>query len=135
MEAHCVDLAAETIGLAPVELVHAALIFEHTGLGLCLENALALIVPRGWLSAVLQLPGDPIDSRYESMQSLREHFALIEPAGFRRALEARGLTLVHEAQRSLPRGKAFWLGVFATDPESACGPGSGRNPEDRRVRG
>ena len=134
IEAHCVDLAAETIELAPVELVHAALIFEHAGLGLCLENALALVAPRGWLSAVLQLPGDPVESPYESIRRLREHFVLVEPAALRRAVEARGMALMREAQSPLPQGKAFWMGVFANDPGNASGPGAGRTLSDRRAR-
>src|SRR5579863_7561131 len=55
LELHQVDLAADRIALPPVELVHAALVFEHTGVDLCLENALSLVAPAGYLSVVLQL--------------------------------------------------------------------------------
>jgi len=37
-----------------VELVHAALIFEHAGTGRCLENAISLVSPGGHLSVVTQ---------------------------------------------------------------------------------
>ena len=43
LQLHCVDLAHETVDLEPVQLVHAALVFEHTGTGRCLENALSLV--------------------------------------------------------------------------------------------
>jgi trans-aconitate methyltransferase len=113
LETHCVDLAHEKVRLPPVELVHAALIFEHAGLGPCLENALSLVAPEGRFSAVLQLPGEPIESACESVRILDEHFTWIEPAVFRCGLERRGMSLVHEAHKPLPHGKAFWMGVFA----------------------
>ena len=31
LELHCVDLAEQRVGLEPVQLVHAALVFEHAG--------------------------------------------------------------------------------------------------------
>src|ERR1700722_7186695 len=72
--------------LPPVELVHAALVFEHTGLGCCLKNALSLVAPGGKLSIVLQLPTkteqDVTVTRYSSMQALRNHFALIDVSKF-----------------------------------------------------
>jgi hypothetical protein len=40
LELHSRDLAEREFSLAPVMLVHTALIFEHVGLGLALENAL-----------------------------------------------------------------------------------------------
>src|SRR5436305_1198864 len=55
LELYCHDLGGRKFNLAPVELVHAALIFEHVGLGLALENALSLVAPGGHLSVILQL--------------------------------------------------------------------------------
>jgi len=52
LELYCTDLAGEHLNLPPVELVHAALVFEHLGLGGCLENALSLVAPGGKLSVV-----------------------------------------------------------------------------------
>jgi hypothetical protein len=46
------------------------------------------------------------------MQTLQSGFALIDPEWLRRTLEQRGLRLAHEARRTLPAGKAFWMGVF-----------------------
>src|SRR5437667_3575240 len=45
LELHCVDLATESVALEPLDLVHAAMVFEHAGVGRCLENALALVAP------------------------------------------------------------------------------------------
>ncbi len=117
LELCCVDLADTPLSLTPVDLVHAALVFEHTGLGRCLENALLLVAPAGRLSVVLQLPSeaeqDVTPTRYATMQTLRDSFALIDVSQFREALEGRGFDLFHQEQRSLPAGKAFWLDIFA----------------------
>ena len=116
LELHCVDLAKHRVELEPVRLVHAALVFEHAGAGVCLENALSLVAPGGTLSVVLQLPseiGQNVSaSRFPSMQTLRSNFSLIEPVWLRRTLEERDFRLTHETKRSLPAGKGFWMGVF-----------------------
>jgi hypothetical protein len=121
LELHCVDLTGEQLNLAPVDLVHAALVFEHTGLGRCLENALSLVAPRGMVSVLLQLPSkagqDVTVTRYSSMQTLRNSFALIDVSLFCRELQEKGFRLFKQEQRSLPGEKAFWLGVFARQPK------------------
>jgi len=38
LELHCVDLSERHVELQPVQLVHAALIFEHAGADCCLEG-------------------------------------------------------------------------------------------------
>ena len=116
LELHCMDLADKTYQVAGVELVHAALIFEHTGLVPCLENALSLVLPRGRFSAVLQLPSATETSvtptPFVAMQSLLDTFALIEVAEFRRAMDRNGFDFIQEEQRDLPGGKGFWMGIF-----------------------
>jgi hypothetical protein len=116
LELYCTDLAGEPLTLPPMELAHVALVFEHTGLGCCLENALSLVALGGKLSVVLQLPSkaeqDVTVTRYSSMQALRDHFALIDICKFQRSLEQKGWYLFHEEQRSLPAGKTLWLGIF-----------------------
>jgi hypothetical protein len=80
LELCCADLADAPLSLSPVQLVHAALIFEHTGLGRCLENTLSLVAPGGKLSVVLQLPSTAeqgvTPTRYASMQALRDFFCI-----------------------------------------------------------
>jgi SAM-dependent methyltransferase len=114
LELHCVDLAEARVEMEPVELVHAALVFEHAGAGPCLANALALVAPGGSLSVVLQLPGegDAVNSRFAAVQGLAAHFALIEPAWLRAEVEQQGFRLAYESRRALPAGKAFWMGIF-----------------------
>ena len=116
LELHCVDLAKERVGWEPVQLVHAALVFEHAGVELCLENALSLVAPGGSLSVVLQLPTEEgqnvAASRFGSMQTLKSGFALVDPEWLRQMLARHDLLLTHETRRSLPAGKSFWMGVF-----------------------
>jgi hypothetical protein len=120
LELHCVDLAEQRVALEPVQLVHAALIFEHAGTRCCLENAISMIGPGGSLSVVLQLPGESGEtvgaSEFSSVHSLKSHFALVSPAWLRESLARRGLRLTHHTTRALPASKGFWAGIFA-----ACG--------------
>jgi SAM-dependent methyltransferase len=116
LELHCVDLSEQNIELEAVELVHAALIFEHAGTNRCLENAILLTLPSGNLSIVLQLPGESEQtmgpSHFSSIQNLKSHFSLISPAWLRESLAGRGLRLVHQTTHELPAGKGFWMGIF-----------------------
>ncbi|HZP06124.1 MAG TPA: hypothetical protein VFB43_14575 [Terracidiphilus sp.] len=116
LELYAVNLSEETVTLLPVELVHAALIFEHAGLGRCLENALGLVTPEGALSVVLQLPSTESQnvgsSGVASITRLSLHFKLIDPAALTRMLAERGLRVIHESKKPLPAGKQFWLGIF-----------------------
>jgi len=114
---HCLDLAAEAVQEAPVDLVHAALIFEHAGTHQFLDNAIALVAPSGYLATVVQLPSCNSEaavapSPYPTIQRLSEHFHLLEPADLRQIIEQRGFELQHETMRTLPAGKGFWLGIF-----------------------
>ncbi len=117
LELYCHDLAERDLSLAPVALVHAALIFEHAGLGRALENALSLVAPRGCLSVVLQLPSkdgqDVTPTSYTSIQTLKQDFALIDVKEFQGLLGHKGFQLVEQEDRLLPGGKMLWLGVFA----------------------
>jgi hypothetical protein len=120
LELHCVDLSRDELRVAPVALVHAALFFEHAGLGRALDNALSLMTRGGRFSVVLQLPENdqPGVSRtpYRSMETLAENFSLVDIPHFRGLLETQGLRLLHEEFRPLPTGKRLWLGVFASLP-------------------
>jgi len=117
LELHAADLSQETLALAPVELVHAALVFEHAGVERCLENALGLVTPQGALSVVLQLPSTESQvvggSGVVSITKLSAHFRFVDPERFTQALAGRGLISIHEELRAVPGGKRLWLGVYA----------------------
>jgi SAM-dependent methyltransferase len=117
LELHCRELGGRQLDLAPVELVHAALIFEHTGLDRALENALSLVAPGGRFSVVLQLPSleeqDIAPTQYTSMQALKHCFTLIDIAELQSLLKKKEFQLVTHQARSLAAGKALWMGIFA----------------------
>jgi SAM-dependent methyltransferase len=111
-----IDLAEETVDAEPVDLVHAALVFEHAGTGRCLDNAVALVAEGGALSVVLQLPGTAHhvgSSGVASIETVRDHFVLVDPEWMTGTLAGRGFRLGHTEQRAVPGGKAMWLGIFA----------------------
>jgi hypothetical protein len=117
LELYAADLAKDTLAVAPVELVHSALVFEHAGLGLCLENALGMMAPKGALSVVVQLPSTESQfvgsSGVTSMSKISSHFKLVDPTALTSTLAKHGLQLIHENTRAVPAGKQLWLGVFA----------------------
>jgi hypothetical protein len=75
LDLHCVDLSDQAVEFEPVELVHAALIFEHAGTNRCLENAISLTLPSGHLSSHMPLTlldnvvgfGGPFDFRQDAV--------------------------------------------------------------------
>jgi Methyltransferase domain len=117
LELHCVDLSRQRLALQPVQLVHAALIFEHAGVLRCLENAIALTAPGGNLSVVLQLPVESGEaectSRFSSIQNLHSRFSVVRPASLCQSLARPGFRLTHETTRGLTGGKGFWAGIFS----------------------
>ena len=116
LELHCADLSVQAVYVEPVQLVHAALIFEHAGTDRCLENALAMVAPGGHLAVVLQLPSASAQavapSQFSSMQTLKSRFTLIDPVLMCQRLAGFGFHLVHPITRTLPAGKGFWMGIF-----------------------
>lgn len=117
LELHCCDFAEQPFLLAPAALVHAALFFEHAGLGLALDNALSLVADNGRLAVVLQLPSTEEQgvaaTSYTSMQTLKDDFTLIDPSEFQQLLRQKGFQLIEQEKRFLPAGKALWLGIFS----------------------
>jgi len=116
LELHCADLAEQPVALPPVELVHAALIFEHAGTDRCLENAVNMVAPGGALSVVLQLPSASAEGvgagSLPSIAALGPSFRLIDPDALRQQIEGKGFRLERSVRRPLASGKAFWMGIF-----------------------
>jgi hypothetical protein len=116
LELHCVDLADVEVRLEAVDLVHAALVLEHAGVGRCLDNALGLVKPGGTFVAVLQLPSESAagvaSTGFDSLQKLAADFQLIDPAWLTAAVTRRGFALQAEKRRPVASGKALWMGMF-----------------------
>jgi hypothetical protein len=123
LELRCINLSEQLVDLAPVQLVHAALIFEHAGVDCCLENAVSMVAPRGTFSVVIQLPAETgeaeVASRLPSIRKLKHRFSLVSPAWLRESLEGRGFRLTRQTIRNLPGGKCFWMGIYSAPEE--CG--------------
>jgi len=116
LELHCIDLAEQALNVQPVQLVHAALIFEHAGTRLALDNAVSLVAPGGALSVVLQLPGESGPnigcSGCRLAQELGSDFTLVDPEWLTATMQSRGFTPVHHTIRPVPAGKRLWMTVF-----------------------
>ena len=116
LQLYCCDLTEQVLGIEPVDLVHAALVFEHAGVGQCLDNALSLMVEGGTLSVVLQLPSKSAYnvgiSEYSTIQSLAPHFSLVDPCWFSNKLADRQFRLRHQTRLSVSAGKELWMGIF-----------------------
>lgn len=116
LELHCVDLANDVLDVEPAQLVHASLLFEHTGVERCLENAISLVARGGYLCAVLQLPSEVEpgvgSTGFLTIQNLKHSFALVDPGWFQAALEQSRFQLKQQTRCSLPGGKGLWLGMF-----------------------
>ena len=116
LELHCVDLATERLTIRPVELVHVALVFEHAGTGLCLENAVGMVESGGSLSVILQLPSETAQAvsatPFTSLAILKPDFQFVEPEWLTASLGTSGVSLEHEAVIPVPSGKAFWHGIY-----------------------
>jgi hypothetical protein len=125
LELHCVNLSQEAVACPPVQLVHVALLLEHAGTAQCLDNAIALVAPDGYLSVVLQLPSEleqgVSSTPYRSLQALKPHFQLVCPDWLTGELDARGFFRERESRTPLPAGKAFWHGIFRRSPVSDLG--------------
>jgi hypothetical protein len=116
IELYRADLASEKLSIPPVDLVHAALVFEHAGFGCALDNAITLVADHGHLSVVLQLPSfteqNVSVTAFSSIRSLSSHFNLIDRAAFCAKLQMHNFTLKHEQSQRTAGGKGLWLGIF-----------------------
>ncbi len=116
VELFAVDLESDPLPGAPVDLVHAALIFEHTGVDGPLDAACRLTAPGGFLSVVLQRPSDTAPAvattGVASLQGLAARFRHIDPDEMTLRLVSRGLVFVNSQSVPLASGKALWWSLF-----------------------
>lgn len=116
LELHQLDLSATNVDLEAVDLVHAALIFEHAGINACLENATRLVAENGTLAVVLQLPSQTENAvgstAPQTIQRLSSHFQFVDPAVLIDRLEKANFRHVRQTTRPAASGKALWMGLF-----------------------
>ncbi len=110
------DLTREAISCEPVDLVHAALVFEHCGLKGALDNCKRLVAPGGRFSVVLQLPVEAAavaSTGVESVQTLKQCFRFIDRQQLEDGLD--GFSLEFEAVSDVGE-KRFWQGIWRRCP-------------------
>lgn len=115
------DLTRDAILCEPVELVHAALVFEHCGLDGALETCKRLVTPGGWFSVVLQLPVEAAavaSTGVESIQTLKQCFRFIDRQELAAALD--GFSFEFEEETEVGE-KRFWQGVWRRQGTSTMG--------------
>jgi hypothetical protein len=107
LELHLSDMFKDRPRFEPVDMVHVALLFEHTGLSVCLENCISLVSPGGHFVCVLQLlsaaQSAAQSTAFPSIQRLKDHFALIDPASLSSTVQRNGFSLLQEKAALPPR--------------------------------
>jgi hypothetical protein len=116
LELHVADIEAPALSIAPVDLVYAALLFEHVEIGAALRTLGAVCRAGGILASVLQQPqaGSPTVTAtpFRSLEQLGTTMQLLEPAQLAAAAAAAGFSLVRASAATLPSGRRFALQVF-----------------------
>jgi hypothetical protein len=116
LQTACADAADPKLDLPPIEMVHAALLFEYVTPAAVLANAYRWLVANGTLSVVLQLPvaGKPAVSvtAYRSLEALSPIMRLVAPEELRATAVAAGFVPSLSERIELETGKAFQFLVF-----------------------
>jgi hypothetical protein len=109
LEIVCGDLADFSLDFAPVDYIHAALVFEFVDPVRVLGRSANWLTPEGTMGVVLQLPGTANVSRspYPALDKLGPAMSLMEPEHFRQMADAAGLAEVACKPLALPGGKRF----------------------------
>jgi hypothetical protein len=116
LELHCVDVQTDQLRFEPVELVYAALLFEHVDVASTMKTLWRGCRSGGVLAAVLQAPHEgqsPVSaSPYRSLQMLASTMKLVAPGSLRAYATAVGFSLDAENAYQLPTGKTFSVLIF-----------------------
>lgn len=109
LEIVCGDLADFSLDFAPVDYIHAALVFEYVDPVRVLGRAAYWLKPEGTMGVVLQMPGAASVSRspYTAMHKLGPAMTLMDPEHFRQMADAGGLAEASCRTLTLTGGKRF----------------------------
>jgi SAM-dependent methyltransferase len=112
----CADVADPELDLPKVDLVYAALIFEHLEPARLIANIRRWLAPKGVATAVLQLPADGKDpvtpTPFQSLRALAPAMKLVPPDALRARARASGLEEVASESVVLDSGKSFLICTF-----------------------
>jgi hypothetical protein len=113
---HCADVESDDLHFAPVELIFAALLFEHVDIASTMQNVQRHCLAGGRLVAVLQLPQTghlPVTpTPYPSLQRLAPSMKLVAPSDLAMHAAAAGFSPEAHITHGLPTGKSFSVQVF-----------------------
>lgn len=117
LEVVCGDLDDAALSIAPVDLVHAALIFEYVDAAKLLARARTWLRPGGALWVVLQVPDERRSvvsaSPFTRLSALAGFATLRDEHGFRKAAVAAGFAETSSEVVTLPDGKRFFSGCYS----------------------
>lgn len=113
----CADIAAaDEIECEPVDLVHAALLFEYVNVKRALSRIVPIIKTGGILSVGLQLASldcAPVTkTAYSSLEKLCSIMKLIDPAEFSQTAAQYGLIEIGSDIIDLQTGKKLFVGYY-----------------------
>ena len=116
LEFMCADIARDEISYDPVDLIHAALLFEYVSIEEALPRIVRLLMPGGILSVGLQLESPdsaPVTkTRYTSLEKLSPIMNLVNPDKFTSTAERYALQQIDSSIIDLKKGKRLFAGYY-----------------------
>jgi SAM-dependent methyltransferase len=121
LELYCEDVARVKLAPASLDLVHAALLFEHVDPPALAERAARWLAPGGALCAVLQLPA-PAGAPAPASPLLARVAAgarLVAPAELRALLALWGLAQRSAFELPVAHGRRLFVGLYTKARQAA----------------
>jgi SAM-dependent methyltransferase len=116
LELHCSDISLAPLGIEPVELVYAALVFEYVNVPLALQHLFVSCRDGGHLVALLQLPSSGVPNvtptAFGSVQRLSSILKYVDPLALQEMAHDTGFGLQHSAKVTSAAGKHFVVQTF-----------------------
>jgi SAM-dependent methyltransferase len=115
LELYVADLERDELAFEPVDLLYAALLFEHVDAGIVLGKVRSKLAAGGALVAVLQLPSDEGEitpSPFASLRRLEGKMRLVAPQDLAALARARGFNLARSEIAAARGGKRFAVQTF-----------------------
>jgi SAM-dependent methyltransferase len=115
LELHVADVTTDDLPFERVDLVYAALFFEHVEPAIALRRLAGKLNAAGVLVAVLQLPsahGEITPSPYTSLEALAPTMRLVEPAALARIAAREGYVSMSEGIATASGGKQFAVQTY-----------------------
>jgi SAM-dependent methyltransferase len=117
LELHCSDISLAHLGIEPVELIYAALVFEYVNVPLALQHLFVSCRDGGHLVALLQLPSPGVatvtPTAFGSVQRLSSILEYVDPLALQEMAHDTGFGLQHSVMVTSAVGKHFAVQTFA----------------------